>query len=128
MNHNEAEDFLAHYGKLGMKWGRRAANPRRGERTATSRAILNARAKYYTEDPVAKAKVKAARTGYKNNKNSDTKAALKSAKLERRILDKETLNRYRETGREAVRDILITTAGAVAVTALAAAVNSTVNN
>lgn len=22
MNHNEAEDFLAHYGKLGMKWGR----------------------------------------------------------------------------------------------------------
>ena len=107
MTHDEADDFLMHYGKKGMKWGQRAAHPKFGERGQTDRQILDARAKYERLNPGLKANVKSARATYRQNRTADNKAALKTAKRARTELDNETYLRTVSTGREIARDLLI---------------------
>lgn len=55
MTHDEAEDFLAHYGKLGMKWGRRSAGTPTSGKTiagqiATGGLYLGNKARYKTPE------------------------------------------------------------------------------
>jgi hypothetical protein len=107
MTHDEAENFLAHYGKKGMKWGQRAANPLIGERGTIDRDILNARAKYEAQNPGLKANLKSAKFNYKQNKTSENKQAITSIKKQRQALDAETYMRSVDTGRETVRDLII---------------------
>jgi hypothetical protein len=46
MTHDEVEDFLAHYGKLGMKWGQRL-RARDAAITTARKKTADVRSKYY---------------------------------------------------------------------------------
>ena len=117
MTHDEAENFLAHYGKKGMKWGHRSANPKFGERGTFDREILKARAQYEAKAPGARDKVKSARSVYRGNRTAANKQALRSAKTQARQLDIQTSLRNIETGREVATSIIAAVGVSVALSA-----------
>ena len=83
-----AEEFLAHVGVKGMRWGvRRSREERRADRTAKVQAAAEkkvAKAEQYTARANAKASVAKARTA-----TADAKAAAANARLETKLAEKQ---------------------------------------
>jgi hypothetical protein len=116
MQHDEAEAFLAHYGKKGMKWGvtRKIA--------ARDASILSARTASGTRGLGLRNLVgqspnqKAVRSAKQELKKSPAYAAVRKAKEQR---DKEYLSGQRLTSKEIAANIIYA-AGAITISAVAA--------
>lgn len=106
MGGDQMEDFLMHYGVLGMKWGRRKARPSRSSKPSTQRT--SSLSKKATTKKKATKKVKV-----KDLSDEDLQKKINRLQMEKRYRDlkKDEVS----AGRKLVGDILMTSGKTVGV-------------
>jgi hypothetical protein len=112
MNHDEAEAFLAHYGKKGMKWGQRMAI--RDAEIKAARQRAGAGAILGTLSPKTRNSVNS--TALRNAKKSGNHKAEAKARAQ---YTRDNLLANQETSKEIAAGILVS-AGYIAISALVA--------
>jgi len=119
----EVDDFLAHYGVSGMKWGKRKAlrgldkAEKAKMRAKQEKDVTKARTKLKSGE--AKAEYKAAKAQYKADRQVIGKVAAKKAFNKVKAKNMDTINKANEfkNGKE-VAAVVALSVGAVAISAL----------
>lgn len=118
MSEKAGEDFLAHYGVLGMKWGRRKNSS--GSYTTTGRKAKN---KYESKDSKAVRKLRKKKLNQLSN--DELKKLNNRLQLEKQF--KELKRSDTSAGKKFVQELLISTGKSAAQNLVSKGVNSAIN-